>query len=175
MDVAMMLLTFIDDPFQEKNVWLFFFVADGPCHPCQPLGPCHCSFELVHSEVVWQHYDYLNVLSWVDVLQLVWQSAAELTLTVPKVVRLYRKIGFNCYRLSDMLKRHTQTDSKYVHLCVESDEEVVGELESVSYFTINWWCCIHVLALVFCTSERFTGTWAYMLWFQCTWVTRLVP
>jgi len=39
--------------------------------------------------------------------------------------------------LSDMLKRHTPTDSKYVRLCVESDEEVVGELESVSYFTIN--------------------------------------
>jgi len=32
-----------------------------------------------------------------------------------------------------------------------------------------------VHALVFCTSERCTGTWAHMLlWFQCTSVTRSV-
>ena len=29
-----------------------------------------------------------------------------------------------------------------------------------------------MLALVFCTSERCTATWAHMLWLQCTSVTR---
>ena len=31
-----------------------------------------------------------------------------------------------------------------------------------------------MLALVLCTSERCTGTWAHMLWFKCKLVTRSV-
>ena len=31
-----------------------------------------------------------------------------------------------------------------------------------------------MLALVFCTPERYTETWAHMLWLQCTPVTRSI-
>ena len=37
-----------------------------------------------------------------------------------------------------------------------------------------FWSYSLVLALVLCTSERCTGTWAHMLWFLCTSTTRSV-
>ena len=37
-----------------------------------------------------------------------------------------------------------------------------------------FWAHSLVLALVLCTSERCTGTWAHMLWFLCTSTTRSV-
>ena len=63
-------------------------------------------------------------------------------------------------------------------LCVESDEAVLGEIWSASYFTINWWCLISILTCAcigFMHIWLLYWSWAHMLlWFQCASVTRSV-
>ncbi len=49
-------------------------------------------------------------------------------------------------------------------LCVESDEAVVGELGSASYFTISWWCLMSILS---CACIGVLHVWAlYWDWAQ---------
>ena len=59
--------------------------------------------------------------------------------------------------------------------CVSSQTKqwlVKYDLHHISPSTDDVWSAYSpVLALVFCTSERCTGTWAHMLSFQCTSVT----
>ncbi len=62
--------------------------------------------------------------------------------------------------------------------CVESDEAVLGEIWSASYFTINGWCLISILTCAcigFMHIWLLYWSWAHMLlWFQCASVTRSV-